>query len=581
MLKRFGKVLHFSLSVWGVALVLSNSGVTAQELGKTTSTTLSISNTEINPNLPEPIPSRSEIREEAIAVFSPSTFPSVIELADQIALDEEITSVAQSIDEFQLTSPEDTIEQITSVSQLADVQPTDWAFQALHSLVERYGCIQGYSDQTYRGDRTITRYEFAAGLNACLEQINLFIQSRRGEVITQDDLATLQRLQTEFTAELANLPQQLDNVETSINQLERQRFSTTTVLNGEVLFAVSGVGGEDVNGDDIDTNIILSDRAELNLSTSFFGSDLLRARLAASNTPNFADVTGTNLSKLSFTGDNNNDIQLGALFYRFPVGERAVVVVGTNGVGFGDFTPTLNPYINNSLLGNVGNFSGESAIYALNGGSGIGLEYRFSRAVRLSVGYLPSNSNNPESGLFSGAYGAIAQLTLLPTPNLSLGLTYVHSYNLIGTGKGSRNAEDPFNGAATSTNSYGLEASYQVSPNFNISGWLGLINAEAESNPNKGSDATIFTWAITFALPDLGKQGNLAGFAIGQPPKVIENDVNLREDPDTSLHLEAFYRYQITDNIAITPGFFLITNPEHNGDNDLIYVGTIRTSFVF
>ncbi|HAX84691.1 MAG TPA: hypothetical protein DCY91_00105, partial [Cyanobacteria bacterium UBA11370] len=131
MLKRFGKVLHFSLSVWGVALVLSSSRVTAQELGKTTSTTLSISNTEINPNLTEPIPSRSEISEEAIADFSPSTFPSVIELADQIALDEEITSVAQSIDEFQLTSPEDRIEQITSVSQLADVQPTDWAFQAL------------------------------------------------------------------------------------------------------------------------------------------------------------------------------------------------------------------------------------------------------------------------------------------------------------------------------------------------------------------------------------------------------------------------------------------------------------------
>jgi len=34
--------------------------------------------------------------------------------------------------------------QITSVSQLSDVQPTDWAFQALQSLVERYGVIAGY-----------------------------------------------------------------------------------------------------------------------------------------------------------------------------------------------------------------------------------------------------------------------------------------------------------------------------------------------------------------------------------------------------------------------------------------------------
>ena len=38
----------------------------------------------------------------------------------------------------------DAMAQVTSVSQLSDVQPTDWAFQALQSLVERYGCIAGY-----------------------------------------------------------------------------------------------------------------------------------------------------------------------------------------------------------------------------------------------------------------------------------------------------------------------------------------------------------------------------------------------------------------------------------------------------
>lgn len=62
--------------------------------------------------------------------------------------------------------------QVTSVSQLSDVQPTDWAFQALQSLVERYGCIAGYPDSTYRGNRALTRYEFAAGLNACLDRVN-------------------------------------------------------------------------------------------------------------------------------------------------------------------------------------------------------------------------------------------------------------------------------------------------------------------------------------------------------------------------------------------------------------------------
>ncbi|MBP0001918.1 MAG: S-layer homology domain-containing protein, partial [Cyanobacteria bacterium SID2] len=44
------------------------------------------------------------------------------------------------------------LDQVTSVSQFSDVQPTDWAFQALQSLVERYGCIAGYPDGTYRGN---------------------------------------------------------------------------------------------------------------------------------------------------------------------------------------------------------------------------------------------------------------------------------------------------------------------------------------------------------------------------------------------------------------------------------------------
>src|SRR4028118_208006 len=68
--------------------------------------------------------------------------------------------------------------QVTSVSQLSDVRPTDWAFGALQSLVERYGCIAGYRDGTFRGNRAMTRYEFAAGLNACLAQINKQIRGR-------------------------------------------------------------------------------------------------------------------------------------------------------------------------------------------------------------------------------------------------------------------------------------------------------------------------------------------------------------------------------------------------------------------
>ncbi len=58
------------------------------------------------------------------------------------------------------------LAQVTSVSELSDVLPSDWAYTALQRLVEEYGCIEGYPDRSFRGNRAMTRYEFAAGLNA-------------------------------------------------------------------------------------------------------------------------------------------------------------------------------------------------------------------------------------------------------------------------------------------------------------------------------------------------------------------------------------------------------------------------------
>ncbi|MDA0258442.1 MAG: iron uptake porin, partial [Cyanobacteria bacterium] len=62
-------------------------------------------------------------------------------------------------------------EQVTSITQFSDVYPTDWAYQALANLIERYGCVAGYPNGTFRGNRAMTRYEAAALLNACLDRI--------------------------------------------------------------------------------------------------------------------------------------------------------------------------------------------------------------------------------------------------------------------------------------------------------------------------------------------------------------------------------------------------------------------------
>ena len=86
---------------------------------------------------------------------------------------------------------QDANDPIPSVSQLSDLQPADWAFLALKSLNQRYGCITGYPDNTYLGNRVLSRYEFAAGLNACLNTINqqlgLLLE------LSLEDIATLKQ----------------------------------------------------------------------------------------------------------------------------------------------------------------------------------------------------------------------------------------------------------------------------------------------------------------------------------------------------------------------------------------------------
>ncbi len=64
--------------------------------------------------------------------------------------------------------------QVTSVSQLRDVQPTEWSYQAISNLVSRYGCVAGFPDGTFRPGEPATRAQLAALTNACLDSITQF-----------------------------------------------------------------------------------------------------------------------------------------------------------------------------------------------------------------------------------------------------------------------------------------------------------------------------------------------------------------------------------------------------------------------
>lgn len=533
----------------------------------------------------------------------PAVFGAMLAMSTTAVAGE--TPANLEIKQAENTTQNKTTAQVTSVSQLSDVQPTDWAFQALQSLVERYGCIAGYPNGTYRGNRAMTRYEFAAGLNACLNRVNELIATATADLVNKQDLATLQRLQEEFAPELATLRGRVDTLEAKAAELEANQFSTTTKLQGQVVTAITGVlAGGRVNDVKVkDNNITLGARARVELVTSFTGEDTLFTRIQANNSlsPNI----GTPEGSLFFTEeDGSTDAVIDALYYKFPIGKSTQVIALANAGAADDITNTVNIFDGDGAFGALSSFGTRASIYYQMDGAGVGITQQFGNAVSLSLGYLANSPNDPSSdnGLFKGPYGALAQLTFKPSERFTIGLTYINAYNQeLRTGSQRANPisflqselaappevtgePNPVN-VPFASNSYGIQASLGLSEKFVLGGWVGYTNARNLSTKGGTVDRgelDIWNWAVTLGFPDLGKKGNLAGIIFGMEPKVTGSSINeISKDRDTSYHLEAFYQYQVSENISITPGVIWLTAPDHNSNNDGVVIGALRTTFSF
>ena len=389
---------------------------------------------------------------------------------------EEIPSVSELSSGDGETESDNPMSQVTNVAQLRDVSPGDWAFEALRSLVERYGCIAGYPDGTYRGNRATTRYEFAAGLNACLQQIERMIRTGGEGLVTRQDLETLQRLTQEFQTELASLGARVDLLEGRVAFLEEHQFSTTTKLNGLVWFNLTGAtAGDDVKVEALNINpplelrpaarnsitnqriiqnakdpqITFSDLVWLTLETSFTGKDSLVTQLVAGNgispansyasaglfntfgTPYFNQTAGSEV-----TGSRNN-VVLRELFYRFPIGNKFQVVFGPRINWYRYFDNNAFTFILNGA--NTFNSNSSSLLNTIDRGSGLVFLWDINKKLKLHLGYLGENdeflpgqfgfnsSSNPSKGLFNATYTATAELTFSPSDKINLRLLYNYS----------------------------------------------------------------------------------------------------------------------------------------------------------
>ena len=311
-------------------------------------------------------PNESEINPTEADIIPPQEALGVLQNRPQLRTPLNRDSSKQFTD----ATSADGMSQVTSISELRDVSPTDWAYEALRSLVERYGCIVGYPDRTFRGNRSTSRWEFAAGLNACLNTIERLLQEN--VAVLREDIEKLKRLAQEFEQELIALGARVSNLEERVTFLEDHQFSTTTVLNGEVLFTVSSASGEraiDSRQRDllnqgmlgesatrrIDDNATFGFRTRLNFDTSFYGKDRLRTRLQAGTIVRYDRATGTTMARLGHDASTDADLEIDDLFYRFPIGNFRGFV-GTSALDIDNIFDVGNPFMASSGTGGLSRF---------------------------------------------------------------------------------------------------------------------------------------------------------------------------------------------------------------------------------
>jgi hypothetical protein len=528
--------------------------------------------------------------------------------------------------------------QVTSVSQLSDVQPTDWAFQALQSLVERYGCIAGYPDGTFRGNRAATRYELAAALNACLDQIS-------DRFTTREDLATVKALQEEFKAELATLKGRVDGLEARTKTLEAQQFSTTTKLTGNAFFNITGatasksvlaegadgilpfralnqpdrIGGVPRTRTVNDPNVTFSGLVWLSFNTSFTGKDLLRIQLASGtgNSPanTFVSAGLFNTWGTPFTDQTAGtttgvaDFVLRELNYSFPIAKNLEMVVG----------PRINfyRYFDNNrftfFLNGSSSFDsiGSPLLNASKRGAGAVVIWSPSKQLQFKVAYLsqsieflPSFLNSAENsnlGLFDGTNTLTGEVTYSPIKNLSLRLLYTRSNittsfgGLIGGTAGLPLyglADDGFGGnlKPATANTFGFNFDWLVTKGFGLFGryTYGNVNLTPENPLVAKGDVNNQSIQFGLAFPDLGKPGAQATLSFVVPSDVLSGRRFLISGGGlagtqygTQYDIEASYFYPVNDNVAIVPAFYAIVNPNNISSNPTVFVGNLRMQFSF
>jgi hypothetical protein len=475
--------------------------------------------------------------------------------------------------------------------------------------------VAGYPDGTFRGKKPLSRWEAAALLNACLDRIT---------EITDE----LRRLMKEFESELAVLKGRVDGLEAKVGELEANQFSTTTKLKGQATFVIgaNSYGGDRrVVGSDFGlpnsenpkwANLAKAQQGatafnydlRIDFDTSFTGKDLLRTRLRAGNfgkSPFGQPIVGLNALEVGFEGPPGADsVMVNRLFYQFPIGSSFTATIGGR-VRQDDMLAVWPSVYPADTVLDIFTYAGAPGTYSLNLGSGGGLWWK-SGGFSASVNYVAANGNvgtpSTDFEVCGGIGNDCSQQTgtaQLAYTGTNFGIAAAYTYSSGGgvaglyPGNGTPLAVSTFLGAS-SVNSVGVSAYWQPSN----SGWIPSISLGWGLNSytyddNNTFDGSAFdgaqsqSWYVGIQWADMFIKGNALGMAVGQPTFLTNTGDADFDANDGQYAWEWWYKFQVTDNISVTPAIYYLSAPlgqlqRGNGDGDFNnFGGLLKTTFKF
>jgi hypothetical protein len=380
-----------------------------------------------------------------------------------------------------------------------------------------------------------------------------------------------------------------------VGELEANQFSTTTKLKGIATFVIGGASNPIpgfVQGQSGSDPLVLEGGGEqitfnydvrLILDTSFTGKDLLRTTLRSGNFGSSAFGAGPTALEVAFDEGLDADVvTINRLFYQFPIGSSWTGTVGAKVRQDDMLAMWPSVYPSDSVL-DMFTYAGAPGAYNLNLGGGFGLSWK-DQGVTVSVNYISNEAVVGDSTEGLGKGDTVTAQVGYAGNNWGAAFVYTYSNSdgqaVVAPGS---TALVNFGSALLpyESNNIGFSAYWQPSESGfmpSISAGFGYGRANVGGGTQLSGDVDLWSWMVGLQWSDVFVKGNDFGIGLGMPQWADSNG------GEGNFAMEFWYKFQVTDNITVTPAFFFIDNGGaglSGYNNGTTVGGLLKTTFKF